>query len=80
MVSRATPAESVTVPIDRPPSWNVTVPVGTPAPVTVAVNVTGLPAWLGLSDDTRSTAVSPPARTICRSTADRLVVKPPLGL
>ncbi len=38
------------------PSLKVTVPVGE-APVTVAVNVTACPAWLGLSDEVSAVVV-----------------------
>ena len=52
MANVAVPADRVPVPSVVAPSLKVTVPVGvTTKPVTVAVNVTGCPNVLGLTDE-----------------------------
>ena len=73
------PPSRVVLPIVVAPSFNVTVPVGVPpAPVTVAVNVTGVPGALGLADDERAAALA--LWTTAYNTADvlpRKLASPP---
>ncbi len=56
VVSVAAPPLSAAVPSTVAPSLKVTVPVGE-APVTVAVNVTACPVWLGLSEEVSAVLV-----------------------
>ena len=68
VVKVATPAASVPVPIEDPPSRKVTDPVAVPAPgataETVAVNVTDCPNADGFSDEV-SAVVEPAWLTTC---------------
>jgi hypothetical protein len=75
VVNAATPELRPTVPRVVAPSRKVTVPVGVPpAPVTVAVNVTGWPTTEGLVEDSKP-AVIGLVLTTCVTTADVLVAK-----